>query len=135
MGTPLTITRSLPRRSAIAIGLLPENWSTWYESPRRPARARKDETVKTKTYTPEQIVRLLRQVEAGQAEGKTVEEMCRSLAIGESTYHRWRNQYGSMKADEVKRLRELEKENERLKKLVAELSLDKQILKEAARGN
>ena len=71
----------------------------------------------------------------GQAEGKTVEEMCRTLAIGESTYHRWKNQYGGMKTDEVKRLKELERENERLKKLVAELSLDNQTLKEAARGN
>ena len=100
-----------------------------------PGRARKDETVKTKTYTPEQIVRLLRQIEAGQAEGKTVEEMCRTLAIGESTYHRWKNTYGGMKTDEVRRLKELERENERLKKLVADLSLDNQILKEAARGN
>jgi len=91
--------------------------------------------MKTKTYTPEQIVRLLRQVEAGQAEGKTVQEMCRSLAIGESTYHRWKSQYGGMRTDEVKRLRELERENERLKKLVADLSLDNQILKEAAKGN
>ena len=91
--------------------------------------------MKTKTYTPEQIVKLLRQVEAGQAAGQTVEETCRSLGIADSTYHRWRNQYGGMKTDEVKRLKELEKENERLKKLVADLSLDKQILKEAARGN
>ena len=91
--------------------------------------------MKTKTYTPEQIIKLLRSVEAGQAEGKTVEEMCRTLGIADSTYHRWRNQYGAMKADEVKRLKELERENERLKKLVAELSLDNQILKEAARGN
>jgi transposase-like protein len=91
--------------------------------------------VKTKTYTPEQIVRLLRQIEAGQAEGKTVEEMCRTLAIGESTYHRWKNTYGGMKTDEVKRLRELEKENERLRKAVSELTLDKMILKEAAKGN
>jgi putative transposase len=91
--------------------------------------------MKTKTYSPEQIVRLLRQVEAGQAEGKTVEELCRTLAIGESTYHRWKNTYGGMKADEVKRLKELEKENERLKRLVAELSLDNQVLKDAAKGN
>jgi putative transposase len=91
--------------------------------------------MKTKTYSPEQIVKLLRQVEAGQAEGRTVEETCRTLGIGESTYHRWKNQYGGMKADEVKRLRELERENERLKRLVAELSLDNQILKEAAKGN
>jgi transposase-like protein len=78
---------------------------------------------------------MLRQVEAGQAEGKTVEEMCRTLGIGDSTYHRWKNAYGGMRADEVKRRKELEKENERLKRLVAELSLDNQILKEAARGN
>lgn len=85
--------------------------------------------MKTKTYSPEQIVRLLRQIEAGQAEGQTVEEVCRTLAIGESTHHRWKNQYGAMKTDEVKRLKELERENERLKKLVAELSLDNQVLK------
>ena len=91
--------------------------------------------MKAKTYSPEQIVRLLRQVEAGQSEGKTVEEMCRSLGIADSTYHRWKNTYGGMKTDEVKRLKELERENERLKKLVAELSLDNQILKEAAKGN
>ena len=91
--------------------------------------------MKNKSYSPEQIVKLLRQVEAGKSEGKTVEEMCRTLGVGDSTYHRWKNQYGGMKTDEVKRLKELEKENERLKKLVAELSLDKQILKEAARGN
>ena len=91
--------------------------------------------MKTKTYTPEQIVRLQRQVEAGQSEGKTVEETCRSLGIADSTYHRWKNQYGGMKTDEVKRLKELERENERLKKLVADLSLDNQILKEAAKGN
>jgi putative transposase len=100
-----------------------------------PGRARKDETMKTKTYTPEQIVRLLRQIEAGQAEGKTVEETCRTLGIGDSTYHRWKNTYGGMKTDEVKRLRELERQSERLKTLVADLSLDNQILKEAARGN
>ena len=91
--------------------------------------------MKSKTYTPEQIVRLLRQVEAGQAEGKTVEEMCRTLGIGDSTYHRWKNQYGGMKADEVNRLKGLERENDRLRKLVAELSLDNLALKEAARGN
>ena len=65
--------------------------------------------MKTKTYAPEQIVRMLRQVEAGQAEGKTVEEKCRTLGIGDSTYHRWKNQYGGMKTDEVRRLKELER--------------------------
>ena len=92
-------------------------------------------TMKTKTYSPEAIVRMLRQVEAGQAEGKSIEEMCRTLGIGETTLHRWKNQYGSMKADDVRRLKDLEKENERLKQLVAELSLDNKILKEANRGN
>jgi putative transposase len=92
-------------------------------------------TMKSKTYSPEQIVRMLRQVEAGPAEGKTVAEMGRTRGIGDSTYHRWKNTYGGMKANEVKRLKELERENERLKKLVADLSLDNQILKEAARGN
>jgi transposase-like protein len=91
--------------------------------------------MKKKQYSPEQIVKLLRDVEAGQARGRTVEEMCRELGVADSSYHRWRNQYGGMKADEVRRLKELEKENERLKRLVAELSLDNQVLKEAARGN
>jgi putative transposase len=102
---------------------------------KRPAEGQKGRPLKNKTYSPEQIVKLLRQVEAGQAEGKTVEEMCRTLGVGESTYHRWKNTYGGMKTDEVKRLKALERENERLKKLVAELSLDNHILKEAARGN
>ena len=88
-----------------------------------------------KAYTPEQIVRLLRQVEAGQAEGRTVEQTCRTLGVGDSTYHRWENQYGDMKADELRRLKELEKENDRLRKLAAQLSPDNQILKGVARGN
>ena len=88
-----------------------------------------------KQYTPEQIVTLLREVEAGQAQGKTVEDVCRALGVADSSYHRWKAQYGGMKADEVRRLKELEKENERLKRIVADLTLDNQILKEAARGN
>jgi transposase-like protein len=88
-----------------------------------------------KQYTPEQIVRLLREVETGQAQGKSVEDMCRQLGVADSSYHRWKAQYGGMKTDEVRRLKELEKENERLKRIVADLTLDNQILKEAARGN
>jgi putative transposase len=88
-----------------------------------------------KQYTPEQIVKLLREVEAGQAQGKTVEELCRTLGIADSSYHRWKAQYGGMKTDEVRRLKELERENERLKQIVADLTLDNRILKEAARGN
>jgi putative transposase len=88
-----------------------------------------------KQYTPEQIIKMLREVEAGQAQGKGIEETCRQLGIADSTYHRWKAQYGSMKADEVRRLRDLEKENERLKQIVADLTLDNKILKEATRGN
>lgn len=91
--------------------------------------------MKRKSYSPEQIVKLLRGVEAALAAGKTVEEACRELGVADSSYHRWRNQYGGMQTDEVRRLKELERENERLKRIVADLSLDKAILKEAARGN
>ena len=91
--------------------------------------------MKKKQYTPEQIVKLLREVEAGQAQGKSVEEMCRQLGIADSSYHRWKNQYGGMKTDEVRRLKELERENDRLEQIVAELTLDNKILREAARGN
>jgi putative transposase len=86
-------------------------------------------------HTPEQIIRKLREADAELASGKTIPEVGKALGIAETTYHRWRNQYGGMKADEMKRLKDLEKENARLKALVADLSLDKAILQEAARGN
>ena len=86
-------------------------------------------------HSPEQIIRKLREADAELAKGTAVSEICKSPGVSEQTYYRWRNQFGGIKADEVKRLRELEKENARLKALVAELSLDKAILKEAARGN
>ena len=88
-----------------------------------------------KRHTPEQIIGLLRQAEADLGSGLGIAQVCQKLAISEATFHRWRNQYGGMKADEVKRLKELEAENARLKKLVAELLLDNQMLKEVARGN
>ena len=88
-----------------------------------------------KAYSPEQVVKLLRGVDAALAAGKTVEEACRELVVATSSYHRWRNQYGGMATVEVRRLEELEKENERLERIVADLTLDKLILKEAARGN
>lgn len=91
--------------------------------------------MKKKQYSPEQIVKLLREVEAGQAQGRSVEEMCRQLGIADSSYHRWKNRYGGMRTDEVRRLEELERENDRLKQIVAELTLDKKVLQEAARGN
>ncbi len=91
--------------------------------------------MKRKRHTPEQVIRKLREAEADLAAGTSVEEVCKKLGITETTYYRWQNQYGGMKAEEMKRLKELEKENSRLKKAVAELILDKQILQEALRGN
>ena len=88
-----------------------------------------------KHHTPEQIIALLRQAEADLTSGLSVAQVCQKLAVSEQTFYRWRNQYGGMKADEMKRLKDLEKENARLKALVADLSLDKAILQEALRGN
>ena len=86
-------------------------------------------------HSPEQIIRKLREADSELAKGVAVPEICKALGIAENTYYRWRNQFGGIKADEMKRLKELEKENARLKALVADLALDKAILKEAARGN
>ena len=90
---------------------------------------------KAKKYTPEQIVNMLRQIEVGIANGKTHSIACREVGITEQTYYRWRKEYGGLKVDQAKRLKELEQENGKLKRLVAELSLDKQILQDIARGN
>jgi putative transposase len=86
-------------------------------------------------HKPEQIVALLRQVEVGIANGKTTPQACREVEITEQTYYRWRKEYGGLKLDQAKRLKDLEKENTKLKRLVAELSLEKQILKDVAEGN
>src|SRR3954453_24159978 len=86
-------------------------------------------------HSPEQVIRKLREADAELAKGVAVPEVCKALGVAENTYYRWRNQFGGIKADEMRRLKELEKENARLKALVADLSLDKAILKEAARGN
>lgn len=88
-----------------------------------------------KGYSPEQIVRKLRDAEGKLASGSTVPEVTRELGISEATYHRWRKQYGGMSTSEAKRLKELEKENARLKKMVAEKELDIDVLKEVSRGN
>jgi transposase-like protein len=88
-----------------------------------------------KGYSPEQIVRKLRQAEGELANGSTIAAVARELGISEATFHRWRNRYGGMSSQEAKRLKELEKENARLKKLVAEQALDIDILKEVNRGN
>ncbi len=91
--------------------------------------------MKRKRHTPEQVIRLLRDAEAKLANGATVPEVCKELSVSEATFHRWRNQYGGMKAADAKRLRELEKENARLKRIVADQALDLEILKEVAKGN
>ena len=91
--------------------------------------------MKRRRHTPEQIVRKLREVERLLGEGQTIAEAAKQVEISEQTYHRWRNQYGGMKADDAKRLRELERENARLKRIVADKELDIDALKEIARGN
>ena len=88
-----------------------------------------------KRHSPEQIVRKLRDVDAMLNAGKDVASVLQSLEISEATYHRWRTQYGGMKAEEAKRLKQLEEENKRLKQLVADQALDIQMLKHVAEGN
>jgi putative transposase len=87
--------------------------------------------MKRKRHTAEQIIVKLREAEAELASGRDIGQVCQKLGIAEQTYYRWRAEYGGMKAPAMKRLKELEAENGRLKKAVAELALDKQILKEA----
>jgi len=91
--------------------------------------------MKRRHHTSEQIVRKLREADRLLGEGKSLVEVCKHLEVTESTYYRWRNQYGGMKADDAKRLKDLEKENARLKRLVAEQALDIDRLKEVNRGN
>jgi transposase-like protein len=88
-----------------------------------------------KRQTPEQIIPKLRKAEVELARGATVGLVCKKLGITEQTYYRWRKEYGGLRMDQAKRLKELEKENARLKKLLAEAELDKAILREASLGN
>ncbi len=88
-----------------------------------------------KGFTPEQIIGMLREAEVRLSQGEKVKGICRNLGITEQTYYRWRKDYGGTKVSQAKRLKELERENGRLKKAVAELTLDKLILKEALEGN
>jgi len=92
-------------------------------------------TKKRRRHTPDQIIRKLAEGHKLLAGGKDLEEVCRHLEVAESTWHRWLAQYGGMKANDAKRLKELEVENARLKKLLAEAELDKSMLKEIAEGN
>ena len=88
-----------------------------------------------KGYAPEQIITKLREAEVLLSQGNTVSIACKKIGVSDYTYYRWRKEYGGMRIDQAKRLKDLEVENFRLKKLVADLSLDNSILKEAARGN
>jgi len=88
-----------------------------------------------KRHSAEEIVSKLRQADVLLAQGQTGADVARLLGVTETTYYRWRSEYGGLKGDQVKRLKELEQENTRLRKAVADLTLDKLILKEAARGN
>jgi transposase-like protein len=91
--------------------------------------------MKRTRHTPEQVIRKLREADRMLAEQRSIAEIAKELGVSENTYHRWRNQYGGMKADDVKRLKELERENQRLKRIVANQALDIDGLKEIARGN
>ena len=90
--------------------------------------------MKQRRHTPEQVIRKLREADRMLGEGRSIAEV-EGLGVSEPTYHRWRNQYGGMKADDAKRLKELERENAQLKRIVADQALQAQALKELAKGN
>ena len=91
--------------------------------------------MKRRRHTPEQVIRKLREAERMVAEGKTTAEVAKALEVSENTLHRWRNQFGGMKADDVKRLKALERENGTLKRIVADKELENVALREVAKGN
>ena len=88
-----------------------------------------------KRRSSEEIIALLREADVRLSQGETVGSVCRTIGVTEQTYYRWRREYGGLKVDQAKRLKDLERENQRLKKAVADLTLDAMILKEAAKGN
>ena len=88
-----------------------------------------------KRYSTERIIGMLRQAEVALSQGRTTGGVCRELGISEQSYYRWRKEYGGLKVDQAKRLKELEKENARLRRAISDLTLDKLILQEAAKGN
>ena len=88
-----------------------------------------------KRHSPEEIVTKLRQVDVLTSQGRAIAEAIRAIGVTEVTYYRWRSEYGGLKGDQVKRLKDLEAENARLRRAVSDLTLDKQILREAAKGN
>ena len=91
--------------------------------------------VKRRRHTPEQVIRKLREADRLLGEGKAIPEVARALEVSENTYHRWRNQFGGMNADDAKRLKDLERENATLKRLLADAELEKAALREISRGN
>jgi len=95
----------------------------------------KEATMGRQKHTAEQIIGKLREAEVLQGKGMTLEEVLRQLGISDATYYKWRKEYGGLRLDQAKRLKELEQENSRLRKVVSDLSIDNAILKEAARGN
>ena len=88
-----------------------------------------------KRYTPEQIISMLREAEVALSQGQTVGQVCRVLGVSEQSYYRWRREYGGLKIDQAKRLKDLSKENVRLRRAISDLTRDKLILKEALEGN
>ena len=98
-----------------------------------PRWGKEDSTMKKRRHTPEQIIRKLAEGERLLSQGQSIDEVARHLEITESTWHRWRNQYGGMKADDAKELKELQRENQRLKKIVADQALDNEMLRELNR--
>ena len=119
------------------IGLTPIGWSIAYASlaAHDVGRKAQQEMATRKRHSPEQIVRKLMAADRLLAEGKDTAAVCRELSVSEATYHRWRNQFGGLKAEDAKRLKDLERENATLKRLLAEAELEKSALKEIARGN
>jgi putative transposase len=99
------------------------------------ARQGQEDSMKRRRHTPEQIIRKLREADRLLAQGSEVPEVTKQLEISEATYHRWRAQYGGLEADDAKRLKELQAENTRLKRLLAEAELEKDALRELAKGN
>ena len=89
----------------------------------------------SKKHKPEEIIGKLREVEIVLAQGASTAEACRRIAVSEQTYYRWRKEYGGLKTDQARRMKDLEKENQRLRRAISDLTLDKLILQEAARGN
>ena len=89
----------------------------------------------TKRHTPEQVINKLREAEVAMAQGSTVGEASRQIGVTQQTFYRWGNEYGGLRIDQVKRLKQLESENTRLKRAIADLTLDNQILKEVSEGN